>query len=301
MKDAYSLNLSVIIPTFDRAQDLRRCLQSVMAQSVPPDAGVEILVVSDGGTPEIETVCREFHAAPFSLRYERLPKRGPAAARNWAIDHSSGGILLFLNDDVALEPNHFAEHLRAHAQRPGHAVRGNTRWHPDVLRTPFMQWVAQTSLFYHLITDPMDIGYEYFHTLDLSIDRRWLREDRFSEDFLEPSLEDTELGVRLAKKGLKMAFNPRAFSYHYHYYEPEGFLRKARMNGRSAALLVAKHPELYERMVGAFLRTPQWQKCLSLAWLRLRGLRNSSSYWSTLYDYHYASAIHDHARRKESP
>jgi glycosyltransferase involved in cell wall biosynthesis len=285
------LNLSIIIPTYDRTQDLHRCLDSIMAQDVPKGAEVEILVVSDGGVPEIKAVCQKFTVSRFPLRCEWLPKRGPAAARNWACEHSSGEILLFLNDDVLLEEHHCAQHLRSHADRPGHAVRGNTSWHPDVLRTPFMRWVSQTSLFYHLITDTTDIGWEYFHTLDLSIHRRWLEREHFCEEFTAPSLEDTELGVRLGKIGLKTAFNSRALSFHYHYYEPPEFFRKARMNGQSAVLLVEKHPELYERMIGVFLRTPQWRKLLRLAGLRLRRLGNSPPYWSTCYDYHYATAI----------
>jgi hypothetical protein len=94
-----------------------------------------------------------------------------------------------------------------------------------------------------------------------------------------------------------MAFNPKALCYHYHYYELADFYEKARINGRSAVRLVEKHPELYERMIGNFVRTPQWRKLLRLGCLRLRGLKDTPAYWSALYDYHYASAINSCKRR----
>jgi hypothetical protein len=154
-----------------------------------------------------------------------------------------------------------------------------------------MRWVAQTGLFYYLITDCRDIGYEYFHTLDLSIYRTWLCEDRFSLDFTDASFEDTELGYRLMKKGLKLAFAPDAMSYHCHFYTPKQFFEKARINGRNAVTLVEKQPELYDRIIGLFLEKLQGQKLLKLAGLFVCGKRRTPLYWSTLYDYVYAREV----------
>ena len=262
-----------------------------MQQSVPFES-FEVLVVDDGVDAETRDVVADLKARRgLPVRYEGLEKRGPAFARNWAIDAAQGEILLFLNDDVVLTPEHFAGHLRHHEASPGHAVRGHTRWHPEVLSTSFMRWVAQTALFYYLIADYRDIGYEYFHTLDLSIHRTWLREDRFSLDFTDASFEDTELGFRLMKKGLKLAFAPDVISYHCHSYTPKQFFEKARINGRNAVTLVEKQPELYDRIIGLFLSTLQGQKLLKLAGLFVRGKRRTPSYWSTLYDYVYAREV----------
>jgi glycosyltransferase involved in cell wall biosynthesis len=285
------VRLSVIIPTFRRPDLLRQCLESISRQSVPHEL-YEVLVVVDGQDAVTgDAVKKLAKESALPVRCQELEKRGPAFARNWAIDAAQGEILLFLNDDIALTPEHFAEHLRLHEANPGHAVRGHTRWHPDVLGTAFMRWVAQTGLFYYLITDYGDIGYEYFHTLDLSIHRSWLREDRFSLDFPDASFEDTELGYRLMKKGLKLAFAPNAISYHYHFYTPKEFFQKARINGRSAVTLVEKQPELYDRIIGMFLVRLQGQKLMKLVGLFISGQRNTPSYWSTLYEYVYAREV----------
>jgi hypothetical protein len=53
-------------------------------------------------------------------------------------------------------------------------------------------------------------------------------------------------------------------------------------------------------MIGVHFRTPQWKKRLQLAWLRLLRQQNSPRYFSTLYDHHYASAVLDARKGKQS-
>ncbi len=249
------LKFSAIIPTHDRDEDLARCLGSMLEQDIDPEH-YEVIVVNDGGAPTTEQVV-ESKGARFreNLTYIYQEHKGPAAARNKALEEAQSDILLFLNDDVVFAPGYFAGHLDAHQRQPGHAVRGNTRWHPDVLTTPFMQWVAQSVLFYYLIEDTMSITYEYFHTLDLSIHRRWLEHDRFDESFIEASLEDTELGVRLMKKGLRLQFAPEAVCYHYHYYDLPRHLKKMRINARNSWRVVEQHPELMQRLITYYTKS----------------------------------------------
>lgn len=275
-------SFSVIIPTYNRITDLRRCLDSIIRQDIPYSE-YEIIVVNDGGSSEVKKCVEE--VKPYlgeSLHYLWQEKRGPAAARNRAIQQSRGEIIFFLNDDVVLEAGYFQAHLRAHSRQPGHAVRGNTRWHPDVLNSPFMQWIAQGVLFYYLIEDPMDIGYEYFHTLDLSVHRRWLDKEKFNESFKDASLEDTELGLRLIKKGLRLQFAPDAICYHYHHYNLGKHLEKTRITARNAPRVVQLHPELKERLVDSYLPKNRIQEILKTIKFLFFKNRETPSYWAYL-------------------
>ncbi|MFY4730106.1 glycosyltransferase family 2 protein, partial [Nitrospira sp. BLG_2] len=93
--------MSVVIPTFDRPDLLRRCLASLIAQTMNP-AMFEIIVVSDGPSESTEGVAAAFRgkrSAP-NLRYLASPvPRGPAAARNLGWKSARGPILSFTNDD----------------------------------------------------------------------------------------------------------------------------------------------------------------------------------------------------------
>jgi glucosyl-dolichyl phosphate glucuronosyltransferase len=107
MHPATQLTLSVIIPTKNRARDLEATIESLAAQTHLPD---ELVVVDQ--TPQ-----RSFtKPVPFPLRYIHDPKiEGEAEARNVGMNVAKGGIWLFLDDDVILEPNFIEEILAAYS------------------------------------------------------------------------------------------------------------------------------------------------------------------------------------------
>lgn len=116
-------SLSVIIPTKNRANALRDTLPTLLNQTAPAS---EILIVDQSDTDETRTLVNDSELASASLR-ERAPKfiyicepnlTCAGAARNVAIDRASGGILVFLDDDVLLEPDFLQQLLGAYQQQP---------------------------------------------------------------------------------------------------------------------------------------------------------------------------------------
>src|SRR5437660_5088005 len=99
--------VSVIIPTKNRADDLRRTLDSLIIQTRRPD---EIIVVDQGSSPALNS--SDF---PIPLTYVHAAYvSGAAVARNVAMDLASGDIWVFLDDDVILEPEYVQELMRAY-------------------------------------------------------------------------------------------------------------------------------------------------------------------------------------------
>jgi glycosyltransferase involved in cell wall biosynthesis len=89
------LAISVVIPTFNRAGVLARCLASVLGQTLSP---LEIVVVDDGSTDETADVVKA--QASERIRYVRLPQRsGAQAARNRGIRESKGNWIAFQDSD----------------------------------------------------------------------------------------------------------------------------------------------------------------------------------------------------------
>jgi glycosyltransferase involved in cell wall biosynthesis len=87
--------VSVIIPTHNRARFLAGAVRSVLAQSFKD---LEIVVVDDGSSDDTEAVIQGFRQA--EIRYVRHDcQRGGAAARNTGILNSSGEYIAFLDDD----------------------------------------------------------------------------------------------------------------------------------------------------------------------------------------------------------
>lgn len=99
-------SISVIIPTYNRAELLRRTLTSVLAQTVAP---LEILVADDGSTDDTPGVLREFAGRVSILR---LPHRGlPAVSRNAALRQARGAWVAFVDDDDLWQPDKLERQL----------------------------------------------------------------------------------------------------------------------------------------------------------------------------------------------
>ena len=105
--------VSVIVPTRNRTRLLRDALESVTRQTYPK---WEIVVVNDGGEP-IVPVVHAFNGPIVAI--DQKTGKGPAAARNAAIEAAKGDLLAFLDDDDIYRPGHLA--LLVEALRAGEA------------------------------------------------------------------------------------------------------------------------------------------------------------------------------------
>jgi len=92
---------SVIIPTYNRAKELKRAVESVLVQSF---IDYEILVMDDGSTDKTKDVVSAFDDQ--RIRYEwAVNSGGPATPRNRGIDAASGDWICFLDADDLWYPN----------------------------------------------------------------------------------------------------------------------------------------------------------------------------------------------------
>ena len=100
--------VTVIIPTKNRQSDLRSTLQDLAAQTRRPD---EIVIVDQSAAPSLDT-----RDCSLTLNYIHAPElSGAAEARNVAMDCARGGLWIFLDDDVILEPQYVEEIVKAYS------------------------------------------------------------------------------------------------------------------------------------------------------------------------------------------
>ena len=94
------MNISVIVPTFNREELLGKCLKALSEQSYPRSS-YEILVCDDGSTDNTREAAKEFKAehGAVNIRYLSQKNQGPAATRNMGIRHARGRIVALTDDD----------------------------------------------------------------------------------------------------------------------------------------------------------------------------------------------------------
>jgi glycosyltransferase involved in cell wall biosynthesis len=95
---------SVVIATFNRADELRRTLHSLAALATPRPW--EIVVVDNNSTDDTRAVVADVaKAAPVPVRYAHEPVQGRSAALNAGIAAAEGEIIVTTDDDVRVEPD----------------------------------------------------------------------------------------------------------------------------------------------------------------------------------------------------
>jgi len=99
--------VSVIIPTYDRADLIERAVQSVLEQTLND---LECLVVDDGSTDETVSVVNSIDDDRVTV-IEHGENGGAAAARNVGIEMASGEYLAFLDDDDVWRPEKLAKQI----------------------------------------------------------------------------------------------------------------------------------------------------------------------------------------------
>ena len=213
------LMASVVLPTYNRKESLRRTLDGLARQTYPCDQW-EAVIVSDGSTDGTDAFLTEYAAtAPFTLRPIFQANAGPSRARNRGIQEARGEVVVFLDDDVEPAPDFLATHLR-HYEDKGHiAVIGPLLPDPE-RRNVESVWIgwehAMLEKQYHAFYtgEWATAGPNHFYSGNASVRRAdLLHVGSFDESFTRQ--EDVEMAYRLEREcGVTFAFDASARALH---------------------------------------------------------------------------------------
>ena len=105
------MKLSIIVPVYNTAEYLPKCLDSVICPGVD---GYEIIIVNDGSTDSSKAVAESYvNQYPELIRLINTENGGLGQARNVGIENARGEYLLFLDSDDSLARNAVPEIMEA--------------------------------------------------------------------------------------------------------------------------------------------------------------------------------------------
>ncbi len=227
------MKLSVIIPTFNRKESLRRTLDGLSRQQYPC-ADFEAVVVSDGSTDGTDEMMAEYaRTAPYVIRFFRQTNSGPSKARNRGIMEAQHEVIVFLDDDVEPASEFLACHAMHHAQNTQIAVIGPMS--PDPARVKeepvWIAWEHSKLQDIYALFRPggeyvgQPAGPNHFYSGNASVRKQWLQAIQgFDESFTRQ--EDVELAVRLQQEcGVSFVFDFAADGLHRPHRSFESWLR----------------------------------------------------------------------------
>src|SRR3989338_4679903 len=140
------MKISVLIPTYNRANILARTLRGLEQQTFPCNE-FEVIVVNDGSQDSTEDVIETFKQGKLNLVGITQDNAGQGNARNNGLTHAHGEIVLMMGDDMIPHANLLQEHREAFESAPDKnmATLGRIEWHPELEINPFMAWMVNGS------------------------------------------------------------------------------------------------------------------------------------------------------------
>jgi cellulose synthase/poly-beta-1,6-N-acetylglucosamine synthase-like glycosyltransferase len=214
--------ISVIVPTYRRPVDLRRCLEAVRSQTVAPD---EVLVIVREGDGESEEMVRAMSPSITALRRVSVPRPGQVAALNAGLEAAICDIVAITDDDGAPRPDWLAR-IREHFHRdPRIGGVGGRDWvhhanrleEGSQLTVGRLQWFGRVIGNHHLgvgVSRPVDV----LKGANMSYRRKAIGALRFEERLLGTGAQvhnDLDFSLSMRRAGWTLIYDPAVAVDHY--------------------------------------------------------------------------------------
>ncbi len=229
--------LSIVIPTHNRPDILKQCLEHIARQTIVDQ--LEVIVVHDGATSHQPLASSDWK---FSFHFFDIPKSQQGIARNRGVEKAKADHILFIGDDIFLMPDACEKHLVASGQWPvTGSVLGHTTWDPACHITPVMRWLEASGWqfgypmigqYAHKVIPP-EIQHRFTYTSHISLPTDTAKKYPFREDVSLYGWEDILWGTELRDAGVQLMYEPDAKALHHHHIELEDSLKRMEVIGKS--------------------------------------------------------------------
>ena len=224
------MRFSVIIPVYNRPDELRELLESMSRQTRVPD---EIVVVEDGSVTRADAVVESFKNR-LTIHYYFKPNGGQGFARNHGFERATGDYFVIFDSDALVPPHYFATVEQRLQTDWLDAYGGPDAAHPNF--TPIQKAISYS------MTSPFTTGGirgskknlgGKFHprSFNMGFSRRVY--EKIGGYKISRMGEDIEFAIRIIENNFKTGLLPEAFIYHKRRTNFGQFYRQLRFFGRA--------------------------------------------------------------------
>ena len=233
------MRYSVIIPVFNRPDEVDELLQSLIRQR---HTDFEVIVVEDGSSLPCRDVVEKFREK-LDIHYYNKSNSGPGQTRNYAAERSNGEYLIILDSDCILPEGYFTAVEEELRRKPSDAFGGPDRAHGSFTDIQKAINYSMTSFF---TTGGIRGGRKkmdkfYPRSFNMGVRREIYRtlggfsEMRFGEDI--------DFSIRIFKGGYTCRLFPGAWVYHKRRTDLKKFFKQVHNSGIARINLYKKYPE----------------------------------------------------------
>jgi glycosyltransferase involved in cell wall biosynthesis len=297
--------ISIIIPTYNRAGRLKMCLEALARQTLPA-TDFEVIVVVDGSTDGSVDMMASL-SLPYTLTALHQENSGQQTALNHGVTHAQSPICLFLDDDIIASPQLVSEHLSLHRRHDD--VVGIGQMSLDMIHTDWYSKRYAKGWQEHY--EELNQGLRQADWTDayggnLSMSRAVYLEIGGNDPEIKRSY-DIELAYRIDNRGHKFVYLPDAVGRQEEYKTSRDLLRDARRYGAAWVMMCKRHPGMLPYFLGplgdtsvreSLLRETLWRLRIS-PWLLsklssfLSHTKAGIKWYRFLYSYSYWCGVRD--------
>lgn len=240
-----SLLFSIIVPVYNRPDEIADLLASLQAQS---DSGFEIVIVEDGSTipaleaeeaPDGTLIPKGFDK--LRLKYFRKNNEGRSIARNFGMDRADGDFFVFVDSDCILPPDYIASLRKSLARNPVDCFGGPDAAHQSFSSTQKAINFAMTAFLTTGGIRGGKVSMEKFtpRTFNMGFSRAVFEK---VGGFREMFSEDIDMSTRVRLAGFSISLFPDAYVYHKRRGNLKKFWKQVHVFGMSRITLELLYP-----------------------------------------------------------
>jgi GT2 family glycosyltransferase len=248
--------VSVVIPTFHRPDALQKTLAALMDIDYPSDL-YEVIVVDDGADDQAREVVEEFGRETPNVRYLRQDHAGVASARNRGAEAAKGDLLVFLDDDMVVRPDHIRRHVENQARFGDAMVNGHWEFAPNLLadleRSPFGRFRIEIEDWVQDGIEKEPISGDLLRPAGVTACNLGVRAHTFArlggfdESFPYAGCEDQDLSLRAREAGMPFIYDRSIDLLHQdRRLSLKEFGERQRRGATTHVFLAARHPAVGE-------------------------------------------------------
>ena len=213
--------ISIIIPTFNRIENLQKVIGSYLIQ----DYLKEIIIIDDASTDDTEKIVQKLSDEEPWIKYFKNNKNlGTPASRNMGVSLSEGSFIFFGEDDIVLQKNHLLilmQHLhkenadiiagRCISLRPGETKEEGLKRSDNYRSNPVNYRLLLTNF---QVPADKDIRLPVLGT-SMLIKKEVFKEVRYDENYRRNAWrEETDFQLSAGRKGFNLYFCPHTACFH---------------------------------------------------------------------------------------
>ena len=233
------MKYSIIVPVFNRPDEVDELLQSLVGQTLKD---FEVVIVEDGSEKPCKDVCDKY-VGKIDLKYFMKKNSGPGQSRNYGAERANGEYLIVLDSDVVLPEGYLKAVDDELRREPADAFGGPDCAHDSFTETQKAISYSMTSFF---TTGGIRGGKKkldkfYPRSFNMGIRRDvYMRLGGFSKMRFG---EDIDFSIRIFKAGCKCRLFPEAWVWHKRRTDMRKFFRQVYNSGIARVNLYKRYPE----------------------------------------------------------